>query len=307
MSDIPGEIVKHLPQVVAVATGAAVASSDVVKDLVKRMLGPAADEVGLWGKDKINAYRTKNATKVLEEAGKMLHEAKIEPEPVGPKILLPLLEGASLEESEDLRIMYAALLVSASQSASKAPPSFVGVLRQSSPDEMRLLTLLYEVSDEKYSDTGNYDLSCDEIAKRQDGHFVIARERLSERYEPSRAKTELVERLEVLHDELREAILDEDENLEEQLVRDLNRELTHETEALWRDWLVEKAENDPFYSTLGPQVAYTHDQLAIRLCFEALQAHGLVESRFQSTSFSLTLRGAEFLHAVTPPKPQPKS
>ena len=53
----PTEIIGHVPE-----AAAAIASSSIVADLVKKMLGPAFDEVGEWGRDKIKAYRTRNAT-----------------------------------------------------------------------------------------------------------------------------------------------------------------------------------------------------------------------------------------------------
>jgi hypothetical protein len=136
----PTEIVKHIPE-----AAAAIASSSIVTDLVKKMLGPAADEVGEWGRDKIKAYRTQNATKVLEEAGRMLHEAQIEPEPVPPKILLPLLDGASLEDSEDMQKMWAALLANAaSPENERVRPGFISTLRQLSTDEAETLQRLHK-------------------------------------------------------------------------------------------------------------------------------------------------------------------
>src|SRR5689334_14326015 len=92
------ELATHAPEV-AMAVGGAIGSTKIFSETVLKILGPAANEIGQWGADKIKEYRTKNATKVMREAGRMLEDARIEPSPVPPKILLPLLEGASLEDN----------------------------------------------------------------------------------------------------------------------------------------------------------------------------------------------------------------
>src|SRR6266478_5885319 len=69
---------------------------------------------------------------------------------VPPKILFPLLEGASFEENEDLHTMWAALLANAAspEDAPKVRPGFIAILRQMAPDEAEALTLVENISDE---------------------------------------------------------------------------------------------------------------------------------------------------------------
>ncbi|MEO5926269.1 MAG: Abi-alpha family protein [Bryobacteraceae bacterium] len=77
----------------------------------------------------------------------MAQAAGFTPKAVPPKILFPLLEGASLEEDEGLHDMWAALLTNAASpdGAEKVRPSFTEVLRQMAPDEAVLLKWLHGI------------------------------------------------------------------------------------------------------------------------------------------------------------------
>src|SRR5207249_7897863 len=81
--------------------------------IVKRMLGPAADELAEMWKDQIRLYRYERQLKCVEKAERMAQDAGFTPQAVPPKILFPLLEGASFEEDENLHDMWAALLANA--------------------------------------------------------------------------------------------------------------------------------------------------------------------------------------------------
>jgi hypothetical protein len=91
------------------------------------MLGPAADELAEMWRDQVRLYRYERQLKCVEKAEKMAEEAGFTPQAVPPKILFPLLEGASFEENEDLHTMWAALLANAasSENAQKVKPGFV--------------------------------------------------------------------------------------------------------------------------------------------------------------------------------------
>jgi hypothetical protein len=75
----------------------------------------------------------------------MAQEAGFTPQAVSPKILFPLLEGASFEENEDLHTMWAALLANASspKNAAKVAPGFIATLKQMSPEEAKLLKSIF--------------------------------------------------------------------------------------------------------------------------------------------------------------------
>jgi hypothetical protein len=105
------ELIQAAPEIAkgAAALGAAIPFTAIVK----RMLGPAADEVAELWRDQVRIYRYERQLNLLEKAERMAHDAGFTPQAVPPKILFPLLEGASFEDDEDLHTMWAALLANA--------------------------------------------------------------------------------------------------------------------------------------------------------------------------------------------------
>jgi hypothetical protein len=144
----PAEIIKAAPEIATglTAVGAAIPFTAVVK----RILGPAADEVAEMWRDQIRLYRYGRQLKCIEKAEKMAQEAGFTAQAVPPKILFPLLEGASMEEDETLHDMWAALLANASSpaNADKVRPGFIAMLKHMSPDEAGLLNWIYDTADD---------------------------------------------------------------------------------------------------------------------------------------------------------------
>lgn len=143
------EIVKTATEL-AKATGAAAGLSIPFTAIVKRMLGPAADELAEMWRDQVRLYRYERQLKCVQKAEKMAQQAGFAPQAVPPKILFPLLEGASFEDDENLHDMWAALLANAA-SPNKAQgiirPSFIAILKQLAPEEASLLDSLYQHDD----------------------------------------------------------------------------------------------------------------------------------------------------------------
>jgi len=75
-----------------------------------------------------------------------------EPQPVEPKLLLPLVQAASLETDESLTTYWAALLANAADPTHQVivQPGFIEVLRQLSPVDTQLLPILYH-TDKPYN------------------------------------------------------------------------------------------------------------------------------------------------------------
>jgi hypothetical protein len=112
-------------------------------DLINKLAGPLAEEVGLTLGQKAYEYRVRNAIKILGRVEQMLSEAGIEPARIPPRFLLPALEAASVEDDATLQGKWAALLANAAdpnQSANR--PSFVEVLKQLTPEEVAFLDSL---------------------------------------------------------------------------------------------------------------------------------------------------------------------
>lgn len=130
----PNELIKAAPQLAK--AGAAITAAVPFTAIVKRMLGPAADELAEMLRDQVRLYRYERQLKCLEKAERMAKDAGYTPQAVPPKILFPLLEGASFEENEHLCTMWAALLANAAspKNAEKVRPGFIATLQSLSPD-----------------------------------------------------------------------------------------------------------------------------------------------------------------------------
>lgn len=116
-----------------------------VADLLHKLLGPSFDEFGLALGDVARHYRIKNAVSWLGKTRKILADAGINPHTVSPKVFLPMLEGASLEDAEELQDRWAALLANAASSESNSVmPSFPHILSELTPDEVKFLDAAYD-------------------------------------------------------------------------------------------------------------------------------------------------------------------
>lgn len=136
----PNELIKAAPEV------GKIAGAIGFTDGVRRMLGPAADEVGEMLRDRVRLYRYERQIKLLDKFDRITQEAGFTPQAVPPKILFPLLEGASFEDNEDLHTMWASLLANAAspENATKVRPAFLDILKVMSPDEAWLLRWICE-------------------------------------------------------------------------------------------------------------------------------------------------------------------
>ena len=140
----PDDIIKAVPEIAKVA--GPLAAAIPFTGIVKRMLGPAADELAEMWRDQVRLYRYERQLKCVEKAERMAQEAGFTPQAVPPKILFPLLEGASFEDNEDLHTMWAALLVNAAsgEPLDRVRPGFIAILRQMARDEGALLNWMYD-------------------------------------------------------------------------------------------------------------------------------------------------------------------
>ena len=140
----PNELIKAAPEI---AKGAgALAAVIPFTGIVKRMLGPAADEVAEMWRDQVRVYRYERQVKLLEKVERIAKEAGFTPQAVPPKILFPLLEGASFEDDENLHDMWAALLANAAspENFAAGSPGFISILKQMSAEEAAFLNWIYD-------------------------------------------------------------------------------------------------------------------------------------------------------------------
>ena len=112
-----------------------------IADIIKKVAGPAAEEIGLTLQDSIKVYRAKRQYRLFEKMRDFVKEAGYEPRHIPLKILLPSMDYASVEEDEDLHTAWATLLANAADpNVESVSPAFPEILRQMSPHEARLLS-----------------------------------------------------------------------------------------------------------------------------------------------------------------------
>jgi len=115
-----------------------------VQDIVRRIAGPAATEVGLMWEDSLRAWRLRRAVRLWQEVKQFASGANLELNPVAPRLLFPILDAATLNEDEDLHERWTALLVNAATPNKQVLPSFSEILKQLTPEEARFLDRAYD-------------------------------------------------------------------------------------------------------------------------------------------------------------------
>lgn len=118
-------------------------------DLLDKIAGPAAKELGLTLKDHFRVFRFNRELRLFERLKEMLGEAGIEAKRVPFKLLLPLIENASIEEDDDLQDRWAAMLANAAAGGNRGSgvePVFPVILKELGIREVKFLDELYEQS-----------------------------------------------------------------------------------------------------------------------------------------------------------------
>ena len=114
-----------------------------IRELVRDFLSPAAAEAGQYLADKIRIYRFNAAIRAAQEAKARIAESGLETHPIELKRLIPMLEGASLEEDDDLVSRWAGLIASAA-TRSDVLPAFAEILRQLTSEEGRMVDFMFD-------------------------------------------------------------------------------------------------------------------------------------------------------------------
>jgi hypothetical protein len=120
-----------------------------VGGLLKRIAGPLADEIGESLALTARPYRIAHSVKMFQKTQRMLKEAGLPAQSVPPRLFLPMVEAASIEDDEDLHTKWSALLANAASSPGKVHPSYIEILKQLTPDDARFLDKLYTATNDK--------------------------------------------------------------------------------------------------------------------------------------------------------------
>ncbi|MBY0502847.1 MAG: DUF4393 domain-containing protein [Bryobacteraceae bacterium] len=110
----------------------------------KKICGMVEGEIDIyWGIDQ-QQRRIDRLEKVLRKSQDMveLSGRAEEVKEVPAKLLQPWMEAASLEDEEEMRVMWAALLANAALQGSVIP-AFVAILKEMTPDEAKMLACMY--------------------------------------------------------------------------------------------------------------------------------------------------------------------
>ena len=122
---------------------------DATVGLMRKLAGPAADEVGHLIAQEVRYVREKRHHQLLLKTNQYLTDSRFEASNVPLSVLIPLLNSASLEEDEGLHDAWAALLANAAVDAGAFQPSFPEVLRQLSSRDAMLLKALVDTAKQR--------------------------------------------------------------------------------------------------------------------------------------------------------------
>ena len=109
-------------------------------------VGPSASELGLMFGDFFRVRRLRRAVRLLSDVKQIASEAGLTLKAVAPRLLLPILESASLQEDEDLHQRWVALLTNAATTDydNQILPCFPDMLKQLTSEEAQFLDRAYE-------------------------------------------------------------------------------------------------------------------------------------------------------------------
>ncbi|MDR3747104.1 MAG: Abi-alpha family protein [Acidobacteriota bacterium] len=140
MSDDDAELVK------AGVEGIVEGSLKPFSDLISSLFGPVASEAGLMLKDHVQHFRVRRQVRLFERTAAKLREAGVEPTSVELKLLLPIIEHASVESDDDLQDIWANLLTNAADprpESWKVLRSFPSILKELGSADVKFLDALY--------------------------------------------------------------------------------------------------------------------------------------------------------------------
>jgi hypothetical protein len=114
-------------------------------DLLQALFGPAAEEAGLMLKESVQRFRQMRRTRFFGRTQEKLSNAHIKPSHVSLKILIPIIDNASMEEDDDIQDIWANLLASAANptEAGTVYPSFPTILKELTARDVKFLDALF--------------------------------------------------------------------------------------------------------------------------------------------------------------------
>lgn len=119
-------------------------SLDLAKDFLQKLIGAPVDELGLLFADNVKLWRLKNQLRNLEKVKKLVEEKNISIKQIHLKVLVPYLDGVSLEDDETLQDLWANMFTNFIDSKKNLTITvYPSILKQLSTNEVKILTFMH--------------------------------------------------------------------------------------------------------------------------------------------------------------------
>lgn len=151
MSDEINESAKAI-QEVAKTTGQAISTIEKIGNFFSKVMKESIAATCGMLEDTLKFKRWKRQISLIEKAERIITDKKLSDKmrPISPKLALPIFQYASLEEDESLHDAWANLLVTALNPSCQIPrSSFIDIIRQLEPVDVKILNLLYKYHSKK--------------------------------------------------------------------------------------------------------------------------------------------------------------
>ena len=125
--------------------------------LLSRLCLPAAEEFGLALRDRISAWRARNAVQMLDQANGIYCSNAPDPaDRLNPRLTLFAIEEASWVDDDQIRAMWAGLLASSPSPEGRSDENllFMSLLKQLSSFQVRVLRFAVERSSKRVTSKG---------------------------------------------------------------------------------------------------------------------------------------------------------
>jgi hypothetical protein len=122
-----------------------------LKDLIGKLLGPAATEVGFSFRDSARVWRFERQIRLLQEVKRLLDHSGKDIKPIATRLFFPVLEAASVEDDDEMQTRWAALLTNEAITERSVHPSFIEILKQMAPGDARLLDKMYDWCESRHT------------------------------------------------------------------------------------------------------------------------------------------------------------
>lgn len=137
-------------QEVAKATGKAIDAGEKFGGFISQFIAGTLEQgMGIF-EDKLKYMRWERQVRLMQRADQLLKEIGLNKptRPIPLKLVVPLLEAASIEDDDSLQDLYARLLVNAANGASRInlQRAYISVLEQLTPLDASLLQKIYSLS-----------------------------------------------------------------------------------------------------------------------------------------------------------------